>query len=102
MNKQKIKKILYRILKIIWILIGIFILLITGLLYMKMYSGVGLGVIAVALLFAVGVYILFIYIVITLLFLLIKWIIKKFRKKSSHEQKFSGKIKRKKPEVSSQ
>ena len=76
--KQKTKKSLpYRILKIIWIIIGFFILLITGSLYLKMYSAQGLGVIAVAMLFAVGVYIFFIYLGITIFFLLIKWIIKK-------------------------
>ncbi len=81
MNKQKVRKILYRILKIIWIVIGIFILLITGLLYTKMYSGIGLGVIAIALLFAVGLYIFFIYIGITFIFLLVRWIIKTVRKR---------------------
>jgi hypothetical protein len=77
----KTKKISYRILKVIWFLIGFLILLITFLLYLKMYSASGLGVIAVALLFSVGIYSLFIYIGITLLFLIIKWLIKKIRKR---------------------
>jgi len=81
MNKQKIKKILYRILKIVWALIGILILVVTSLIYIKMNSGTGLGIIAWVILFTVGVYIFFIYIGLTFLFLLIKWIIKKFRKK---------------------
>ncbi len=84
---QKAKKILYRIFKIIWIAVGILIALITFLLYLKMYSTSGLGVIAVALLVAAGVYALFIYAGITILFLLIKFIIKLIGKRKIRKKK---------------
>ncbi len=81
---QKIKKILFRILKIIWIAIGILIALITGLMYLKMYSANGLGVIAVALLVAAGVYAFLIYAGITVLYLLIRWIIRIIKRKEKN------------------
>jgi len=81
MNKEKTKKVIKKILKIVWIVIGILIALITGLLYIRMYSASGFGVIGLVLLFATGIYALLIYTGITLLFLLIKWIIKRIRKR---------------------
>ncbi len=78
---DKTKKITGKIFRIIWIIFGVLILFITGSLYLKMYSAQGLGVIAVAVLFAIGVYIFFIYLGITILFLLIRWIIKIIKNK---------------------
>lgn len=74
------KKILYRILKVIWIFIGISITIITSLIYSKMNSPTGLGIIVWVILFTIGIYSLFFYIGITLLFLVIKWLVKKIRK----------------------
>lgn len=79
--KTKTKKIIYKISKIIWFLIGGFILLWTGFFFVKMYTIQDLGVLAGVVLFAAGIYMLMVYIVITLLFILIKWLIKRFRKK---------------------
>jgi len=82
----KIKKWAYRILKIIWIIIGGIIALITFLLFIKIntfsgsgFSGIG-GAIGLAVMFAAGLSAIFFYVIITLLFLLIKWIVKKVRK----------------------
>jgi len=77
----KTKKRIYRIIKIIWFIILGFILLWTLFFFIKMQTINTLGVIGVALLFATGIYMLIIFIGITLLFLLIKWIIKKIRKR---------------------
>lgn len=59
-----------------------------------MYSAGGLGVIAVALLFSVGVYILLIYLGVTILFLLIKFIIKRIKRisKKNHKSKSPDEI----------
>lgn len=81
MKKIKLNKWAYRILKIIWFSIGGLILLWTIFFFVKMYTIKTLGVIATALLFAVGIYYLIIFISITLLFLLIKWIVKKWIRK---------------------
>ncbi len=78
---MKTKKTLYRILKILWFAFGGLIVFWTISWAIKMNSVDSFGVIIVAVLFAVGVYSLAIFIVITLLFLLIKWIIKKCKKK---------------------
>jgi len=81
--EMKTKKRIYRIVKIIWFIILGFILLWTIFFFIKMYTINTLGVIAVALLFATGIYMLIIFVGITLLFLLIKWIVKKWKKKIS-------------------
>ncbi len=80
--KTKTKKILYRILKIIWIIFGISIALWTSSIYIKMNSPIGLGIIGWVILFTIGISMLIFYAGITLGFLLIKWIIKKFRKRN--------------------
>jgi len=79
--KIKIKKILYKILKIIWFIIGGFILFWTIFFFIKMQTINTLGVLAGAILFAAGLYMLGIYLIITFLFILIKWIVKKWKKK---------------------
>ena len=81
MISAKNKKLSYRILKIIWALIGILISVFTFLIYLKMTSPIGLGIVAWVILFSAGIYSMFIYIVITLLILIIKWIVKKIKKK---------------------
>ncbi len=79
--KTKIKKILYKIAKIIWFTFGGLIIFWTIFWYVKSYTINSLGVIATIVLFATGIYMLMIFGAITLLFLLIKWIIKKCKKK---------------------
>ncbi len=87
MDKQKAKRIIRKILKIIWIIIGIFltIFLIVTYIKAKTFNGSGLsaigGAIGVSILFAVTLVAFFIYIAVTLLVLLIRWIIKKRQKK---------------------
>jgi len=79
-KKSKTQKIIYRTLKIMWGIIGILILFWTSFWYIKVLTiGELGGVIAGTILFALGFYLLGIYIGITLFFLLIKWIIKKLR-----------------------
>lgn len=87
MNSEKTKKILYRILKTIWISLGILLAIVTISMWIKMstysgsgFSGVG-ATIGLALLAAAMIYIFSIYLGITLLFLFIKWLIKKIRKR---------------------
>jgi hypothetical protein len=90
MNKEKAKKIGHRILRIIWFTFGGLIALWTILWGIKMNSISGFGVIIVTILFAVGIYSLIIFVIITVLFLLIKWIVKKVKckkKKSSKQGK---------------
>ncbi|MBA7523010.1 hypothetical protein ES705_15133 [subsurface metagenome] len=78
--KNKTKALTWKIAKIIWFIIGGFILFWTIFFFIKMHTIQSLGVIGTALLFGVGLYTLVIFIVITLLFLLIKWLIKKFHR----------------------
>jgi hypothetical protein len=82
MNKEKSKKISYKILKIIWFIFGGLIALWTILLATAINSAKDFGVIIATVLFAIGIYSLIAFIAITLLFLIIKWIIKKCKKKS--------------------
>lgn len=78
--KTKIKSLIWKTSKIIWFIIGGLILFFTLIFLIKMQTAGGLGVITVTLLFAVGIYAIGFFIIITLLFLLIKWVIKKFRR----------------------
>lgn len=77
---SKTKKTPYRILKVIWALIGISLLIWTISTFTSIHSVNNLGVIVWVVLFTIGLYSLFIYSGITILFLLIKWIIKKIIK----------------------
>ncbi len=77
-----------KILKIIWFIIGGIIFLPTLILYIKLQSAQGLGVIGAALLFAVGLGILFIYLIITFLFVIIKRIRKTRRLKKKKNIKY--------------
>ncbi len=85
--KTKTKKILYKVLKIIWIIFGIFLALLLLLSFIKTqtYSGSGIsgigGAIGVALFFAIAVIALSIYGGLTLIFLIIKFVYKKWKKK---------------------
>ncbi len=85
--ESKTKKRIYQIIKIIWFIIGIFLALILLLVFIrtKTFSGSGVagigGAIGLAVLLAVSLISFFIFIGITLLFLLIKWIVKKYKKK---------------------
>ena len=78
--KSKTKKIVYGIIKGIWLTIGSFILLWTIFWFVKIHLIGNLGgVLAGTVLLASGIYMLAIYTAVTLLFLLIKWIVKKLR-----------------------
>ncbi|MDD5012314.1 MAG: hypothetical protein PHQ66_01555 [Candidatus Nanoarchaeia archaeon] len=98
----KTKKIIKKIFKIIWIILGGFLTIIFLLAFIKMktFSGSGMsgigGAIGVALLFMITGGMFIIYIGTTILFLFIRWLIKRLKKKKiiSHEHKFSGKIKK--------
>lgn len=85
--KSKTKKMLYRILKLVWIIIGVLNLIFIGLIYNKMLSPTGLGIILWVVLFSYGIYFFILYIGTTILFLFIKWLIKKFRKKMIKKEK---------------
>ena len=78
------KKIAYKILKIIWFIFGGLIALWTILLATQTDSQNNLGVVIIAVLFAIGIYSLIAFIIITLLFLIIKWFIKKCKKKKNN------------------
>lgn len=82
----KTKKILYRILKVIWIVIGVLISLFTISIYLKMNSPMGLGIIVWVILFTIGLYSFFFYIGATCLFLFIKWLVKKINKKRKNKK----------------
>ena len=75
------KKFIRKILEIIWFAIGGLILIWTIFFYVKMQVQGDLGVLAIAIFFGMGVYALFIFIIITILYYLIKGIIKWTRKK---------------------
>ena len=77
----KTKKRAYKITKIVWFIIGGFLFFFTLFLFIRVQASNSLGVIAGALLLALGIFALIIFIGITLLFLLIKWIVKKWKKK---------------------
>lgn len=83
---DKTKKWAYRILKIVWALIGVFISVFTISVYLKMNSPIGLGIIAWVILFTIGLYSFFFYIGITILFLFLKWLIKKIRQKNKEKK----------------
>jgi len=78
---MKPKKIIWTAGKIIWLLIGAFILLWTIFFYIKMHTIGDLSVIAVAVLFAAGIYMLAIFLAITILILIIKFITKLIKRK---------------------
>jgi len=80
MKKSKSKKTSYRILKIIWFMFGVLIVLWTVFWYIKSITIQDLAVIATIALFASGIYMLSIYLSITILFIAIKWAVKKIRK----------------------
>ena len=86
-----VKKLIKKILKIIWFAFGGLILFWTIFFYIKMRTINNLGVIAVALLFGFGVYALIIFTIITFLYYLIKKIIKWTNKKSSKQEELQKK-----------
>jgi len=77
--KTQLKKTLWKIIKIIWIVFGGLILFWTIYWYVQMHLINNLGVLALAVLFGIGIYLLAIYILITFVFFLIKWFIKKLK-----------------------
>ena len=79
--KEKTKKITWKIFKIVWAIVGIFIALGAFSLFTAMKKVEGLGVIVLAVLFAYSLTLLIGFIIITALFFLIKFIIKKLKNK---------------------
>jgi hypothetical protein len=83
----KTKKIICKILKIIWIIVGVFLFLGGILIFHKMSTFNGSGVsgvgtaIGLGILWIISISVFAFYIGITILFLFIKWLVKKFRKK---------------------
>jgi len=84
---MNIKKLIYSILKITWVIIGI-ILAVTLLFFFvqtKIFNGSGfeglVGAMALITLFVISLIAFLIFIVITLLFILIKLLVKKCKKK---------------------
>ena len=81
MMKNKSKKIGYKILKIVWIIAGILISIWTTYWFVRVRIFNDYGLVVNVIMFAAGFYSLFVYIAITLLFLLIKFVTKKIKKK---------------------
>ena len=81
MMKNKSKKIGYKILKIVWIIAGILISIWTAYWFVRVRIFNDYGLVVNVIMFAAGFYSLFVYIAITLLFLLIKFVTKKIKKK---------------------
>ena len=79
--KNKSKKIGYKILKIVWIIAGILISIWTTYWFVRVRIFNDYGLVVNVIMFAAGFYSLFVYIAITLLFLLIKFVTKKIKKK---------------------
>jgi membrane protein implicated in regulation of membrane protease activity len=90
--REKTKKILYKISKIIWVIIGILLLITTIFMWVKMstFSGSGFegiaGTIALALLFATALGMFLGYLSITALFFFVRWLIKKLNKRKGNKK----------------
>lgn len=81
MKKKKSGKIISKILKILWFVLGGIIIIWTFAWGAKTETINDFGVIVTGIMFGIGIYALIIYGAITVLFILIKWIIKKCKKK---------------------
>ena len=79
--KNKTKKILWKSSKITWFIFGALLLSWTLLWFIGIHFLRNSNVLTGIILFVWGLVILGSYIIITILFLLIKWLIKKFKKK---------------------
>ena len=83
----KTKEPLLKILKIIWIVFGVFLgfFLFNAIIKAHDFSGNGFGTIggaiAVGVLLAIAIFAVAAYVIITLIILLVRWIIKKRRRK---------------------
>ncbi|OGJ12466.1 hypothetical protein A3K82_02925 [Candidatus Pacearchaeota archaeon RBG_19FT_COMBO_34_9] len=90
--KEKTKKIRHKIFRIIWIILGIMLAIIAFSAWIKMSSFQGSGLssvgkaIGLAIFFMVALGIFVIYFVATVLFLLIRWVIKKIKKKRENKK----------------
>ena len=73
-------KTIVKIFKIIWIFIGVLVFYWTGYWYYKMHTINNLAVVVVAFLFASGIYMLAIYLPLTVLLIIIYLILKKKKK----------------------
>lgn len=85
--KQKSRKITGKILKTLWIIIGVLVLIWNIYWFVRVKIMYDYAFIINVIMFAMGIYSFFIYIGITIFFVLIKWLIKKFlkkRKKKKH------------------
>ena len=79
--KTKIKSKIWKILKVVWFIFGALLLSWTLLWFVGIHFLRNSNVLTGIILFVWGLAILGAYIIITILFLLIKWLIKKFKKK---------------------
>lgn len=73
-------KIIFNVLAVLWLLIGAFILYWTGYWFYQLHTINNLAVIVVAFLFASGIYMLAIYVPITIILAIIYFILKKKKK----------------------
>lgn len=78
-NKQKIKNIVKKILKSLWIALGIILLLWVSWLYYLMHTIGNLGVIAVAAVFGYSLIVFILYIITTFVILLINYISRRLK-----------------------
>lgn len=80
MNKKTKEKLNVAV-KTTWIMVGFVILLLIGVFYLEMNSPTGIGIVSWVIHFAIGIYSLILYVIITGIFLFIKWVMKNRRKK---------------------
>lgn len=73
-------KTIFKVLTVLWLLIGAFILYWTGYWYYQMQNVNDLVVIVIAVLFASGIYMLAIYVPVTIILALIYFILKRKKK----------------------
>lgn len=78
--KIMVFKTIFKVLTVLWLLIGAFILYWTGYWYYQMQNVNDLVVIVIAVLFASGIYMLAIYVPITIILALIYFILKRKKK----------------------
>ena len=73
-------KIIFKVLMVLWLLIGVFIIYWTGYWYYQMHTINNLAVIVMAVLFGSGIYMLAIYVPVTIILAIIYFILKKKKK----------------------
>lgn len=76
---KKKKNLFEKVLKIVWFVLGGIILLWTFFFYIWMRTSNDFGVFLATIFFGLGIYALLIFLVLTFLYCLIKWIIGKWK-----------------------